>query len=173
MMLKTWADKFDLVEFCNVTDNHSRANKNKKEHIEKENFVRFIPWYLEARMKDAKNVRMITNRINEVEELDIGRVEVFNDVVFFTHGHSDKIKSIISDLTFMIREFPVAVFMSHIHRNYEDEYHGIDLIVSPSLIGNGNFSKDIRKSSLARQKMTIFENINGKAVRSGSFFINF
>lgn len=172
-MFEKWCSEFNAIEFYNVTDNHSRANKNKKEHIEKENFVRFIPWYLEARMKNVENFKIIKNIINEIEDYDIGVVDIFNEKALFTHGHCDSIKSIISDLSFMTRIFPIAVFMGHIHKNYEDEHHMIDLIVSPSMIGNGNYSKDIRASSKARQKLTIFENVEGKVERSGTFFINF
>ena len=53
-MLLEFAKHINQIEFYSVTDNHSRVNKNKKEHIEKESFSRFIPWHLKTRLVNIK-----------------------------------------------------------------------------------------------------------------------
>ena len=118
-MIVEFAKEINKVEFCSVLDNHSRINKNKKEHIEKESFARFIPWYLETRLVNVENVDIIKNRINDVEEFNIGLVDIFHEKAFFVHGHEDKISTVISDLTLMTKIFPIAVFTSHLHQNME------------------------------------------------------
>lgn len=171
-MLATFAKEIPVVEFHSVTDNHSRINKNYKEHIEKESFSRFIPWYIETRVSDIENIKVVKNKINEVEEFEIGVFDIFEEKAFYVHGHNDKIATMISDLTLMTKMFPIAVFTGHLHKNFEDEVHGIDLIMNPSAIGSGEYSKKIRKTSRPRQKLTIYENNNGVVERVGTFFIN-
>lgn len=171
-MLTEFAKEINLVEFCSVLDNHSRTNKNKKEHIEKESFARFIPWFLEPRLANIRNIKIVKNRINEIEEFNIGLIDIFHEKAFFVHGHEDKVSSVISDLTLMTKIFPIAVFIGHLHQNMEMEVHSIDLIMNPSLIGTGEYAKSIRKSSKSRQKLTIYENNNGSVERVSTFFIN-
>ena len=71
----------------------------------------------------------------------------------------------ISDLSLLTKTFPIAIFSGHIHKDYEDEKHGTDLIVNPPLVTPGEYAKKIRASSKQAQKLTIFENINGEANR--------
>lgn len=173
VFIELLAENFNEVEYHSVTDNHARLSKKKDEHIEKENFVKFMDWWLETRLKDVKNVKISTNKINGVRDYDIGRFKIFDEVAFFQHGHKGKMRTIVEDLTLMLREFPIAIFTSHYHRNYEDEVHGIDLIMNPSGIGADDYAKDIRKSSKPRQKMTIFENDKENGVsRLATFFID-
>ena len=171
-MMLEFAKNINQVEFYSVVDNHSRTNKNKKEHIEKESFSRFIPWHLKTRLSNIQNIKIVENKINEVEEFDIGIVDIFHEKAFFVHGHNDKVRDVIPDLTLMTKMFPIAVFYSHIHHNYEDEVHGIDLITNPSGIGTNDYAKNIRKTSKPRQKLTIFENNNGNVERVSTFYIN-
>lgn len=171
-MLVEFAKEINNVEFHSVLDNHSRTNKNKKEHIEKESFARFIPWFLETRLSSIKNISIMKNRINEIEEFNIGLVDIFHEKAFFVHGHEDKVSSVISDLTLMTKIFPIAVFIGHLHQNMEMEVHSIDLIMNPSLIGTGEYAKSIRKSSKSRQKLTVYENNDGVVERVSTFFIN-
>lgn len=171
-MLITMAKSIEEVEFYSVLDNHSRINKSKFEHIEKESFGMFIPWFLETRLSNVKNIKIMKNRINEVEDLDIGVVDIFHEKAFFSHGHNDKVASVIQDLTLMTRIFPISVFLGHLHQNMEKEVHGIDMIMNPSLIGSGEYSKSIRKTSKPRQKLTIYENNDGQVDRVCTYFIN-
>lgn len=171
-MLKHFARHIELVEFYSVTDNHSRINKNKKEHIEKESFSRFIPWFVKERVSSIKNISVISNIINEVEEFEIGMFDIFDEKAFFVHGHNDRLTSVVPDLTLITKIFPIAVFIGHLHKNYEDEIHGIDLIMNPSAVGTGEYAKNIRKSSKPRQKLTIYSKGNGEVERVATFLIN-
>lgn len=171
-MLTIMAESIEEVEFYSVLDNHSRINKSKFEHIEKESFGMFIPWFLETRLSNVENIKIMKNRINEVEDLDIGVVDIFHEKAFFSHGHQDRVASVIQDLTLMTRIFPISVFLGHLHQNMEKEVHGIDMIMNPSLIGSGEYSKSIRKTSKPRQKLTIYENNDGNVDRVCTYFVN-
>lgn len=147
----------DEIEFYTVTDNHSRTNKNKKEHIEAENFNRIIEWFLQTRFKDFERVHIKNNYIGTYEDLEIGHAKVFNKDILFVHGHNDRLGSIVPNLSLMTKIFPIAIFTGHLHTNYRSEDSEIDLIMSPSLIGANNYSKSIRKTSKPAQKLTVFE----------------
>lgn len=167
-LLTSWAEYFDTIDYYSVLDNHSRVTPNKKEHIEKENFNRFVDWFLEARLKNVKNIRIHKNDIDQ----NIGVIDIFNEKAFFVHGHLDRPTNIVQNLTLMTRIFPIAVFMGHLHHNIEDEIHGVDLIMSPSLSGTDDYSVSVRATGLARQKMTIYKN-DKKVKRLCTYFIEF
>jgi len=171
-MLLEFAKNINQVEVYSVTDNHSRINKNYKEHIEKESFTRFVPWHLKTRLINIKNIKILDNQINDVLDCEIGVIDIFNEKALFTHGHRDKIATMVQDLSLMTKIFPIAVFTGHLHRNFEDEVHGIDLIMNPSGIGTGEYAKGIRKSSKPRQKLTIYEDNSGVVDRVCTFIIN-
>lgn len=171
-MMVEFAKHFSLVEFHTVLDNHSRINKDKKEHIEKESFGRFVPWYMKSRLSQIHNIQIVSNHINGVEEFDVGVFDIFHEKAFFEHGHNGRLNTTVADLTLMTKIFPIAIFTSHYHKNFEDEVHGIDLIMNPSGVGTNDYAKSIRKSSKARQKLTIFENNDGSVERVSTFFIN-
>jgi len=172
IMLLEFAKNINEVEFYSVTDNHARINKNYKEHIEKESFGRFIPWHLKTRLANIDNIKILDNKINDVLDYEIGIVDIFHEKAIMVHGHRDKVATMVQDLSLMTRIFPIAVFTGHLHRNFEDEIHGIELIMNPSAVGTGDYAKGIRKSSKARQKLTIYENNNGEVERVSTFIIN-
>ena len=161
-----------VVEFYSVVDNHSRTNYSKTDHIEKENFSRFIEWYLKARFSGESRIEIKSNIIHGFEDFEIGVVDIYNSKIMFSHGHNDKLATIVPDLTMIIKEFPVAVFTGHLHKNYEDEQNEIDLIMSPSLVGVNKYAKSIRRTSRPRQKLVTFKNVDGVAVRDCTYTLD-
>lgn len=171
-MLTQFSTFFD-VEFYSVLDNHSRVNANYAQHIEKESYARLTSWYVKGRLEDNSRVKVIENRIGEIEDYDIGVVPIFNEKGLFVHGHNDKIGSVIPDITMLSGIRPVSIFMGHLHSNIEKEEHEIDLIINPSLIGSGVYSKQIRRASLPRQKLNIYiKDDSGSVIREKMYFIN-
>lgn len=171
-MLLEFAKNINKVGFYSVVDNHSRDSRNKMEHIEKESFSMFIPWYLKTRLSNVHNIEIINNKINGIDECDIGMIDILGEKAIFTHGHNGRMNSMVSDLALMTRTFPIAIFMGHFHKNFEEETHGIDLIMNPSMVGVGNYAKRIRRSSAPRQKLAIFEKREGKVERICTFMVN-
>jgi hypothetical protein len=157
-MLSKFANKFSWVLFYHVLDNHSRVFANKDEHIAGESFARFIPWYLKPRLQMFDNIEIVANTKDE----EIGVTTICGKTIFFTHGHNDKMNSIVSDLALMLKQIPDYVFAAHWHHNVEDEVHGCEVVVNQSLIGVDEYGKKIRKTSKPAQKFMIFNEEDGR-----------
>lgn len=157
-ILCRFANEFNSVVFYSVLDNHSRVFANKEESIAGESFARFIPWYMQARLKDIENIEIKTDALDE----EIIVTEICGKKVFAVHGHCDKLHSVVSDLALMIKEIPDYVFVSHWHHNVEDEIHSCDVIVNQSLIGSDDYAKSLRKTSKPAQKFMIFNELEGR-----------
>jgi hypothetical protein len=89
--------------------------------------------------------------------------DVCGNTCFAVHGHRDNIKNVVADLSLMVKEFPKVVFMAHVHHNVEDEIHGCEVVVNPSLVATDDYAMSIRRSSNASQKMLIFDDM-GKEI---------
>jgi hypothetical protein len=157
-ILSKFANEFENVKFYNVLDNHSRVFANKEESLAGESFARFFPWYLKPRLKDFENIEIVKNELDE----DIIVTEICEKVCFAVHGHRDSLKSVVNDLSMMVRKIPDYVFVSHWHHNIEDEIHSCEVIVNQSLIGVDDHSKNIRKTSKPAQKFMIFNKEDGR-----------
>ena len=151
-ILTKFANEFQNVKFYNVLDNHSRVIQDKNNSLNKENFSRFIPWYVKARLSNVKNLEVVDNVLDD----DILVFNIYDYVCFAVHGHDDSINNIVQNLSLMVKTIPDYIFMGHYHRNITDEVHGCEIIVNSSLIGADEHSKKIRKTSKPAQKFVVF-----------------
>jgi len=157
-MLAEFAGYFGHIKFYSVVDNHSRLSPNKEDSITSENFMHLIPWYLNARLKHIPNIEIVDNDIDE----EIAVINVCGKKIFATHGHRDSLKNIVQDLTLMLRDFPDYIMTGHLHHLYENEIHGVEVIMIPSLSGVDQYSKEIRKTNKPAQRLIIFDNFEGR-----------
>lgn len=157
-MLVQFANNFDNVKLYTVLDNHSRVFANKHESVVGESFARFIPWYLKSRIVECGNVEIVDNSYDE----EINVATVCGKNVFAVHGHKDKLNTIVSDLSMMLKIIPDYIFVAHWHHNIEDEVHSCDIVANQSLIGVDSYSKDIRKTSKPAQKFMVFSKGVGR-----------
>lgn len=156
-ILYEFAGHFPEVKFYNVIDNHSRVMANKNESLNKENFQRFIPWYLKTRLDNIDNIQITNNALDE----EIAVVDICGSTCFAVHGHLDKVSNVVQNLSLMTKQIPDYVFMGHYHRNASDEIHQCDVVVNSSLIGADDYSKNIRKTSKPAQKFMVFVENEG------------
>jgi predicted phosphodiesterase len=145
--------EFEQVKLYNVRGNHDRVTPNKKDEIAKESFNDLIPWYLKARLSNVKNIEFIVNEIDD--EIIVSNIA--GQVVFGLHGHKDKVTNVVQNLTLMTKTIPNFVVMGHTHHHEENEIHGVEVIVNSSFSGVDEYSKDIRATSKAAQKLIIFD----------------
>jgi hypothetical protein len=157
-ILCRFASKFKSVVFYQVLDNHSRVFASKEDSIAGESFARFIPWYMQPRLKEFNNIEINTDALDG----EIMVAEICGKKIFAVHGHCDKLSSVVGDLTMMIRQIPDYIFVSHWHHNVEDEIHSCEVIVNQSLIGSDDYSKNIRKTSKPAQKFMVFNSEDGR-----------
>lgn len=159
------ANYFEKVKVYSVKGNHDRISSRKEEEIKTESFHDFVTWYMGARLENLPNVTMMDNKYDS----EIIVATILGRTYFGVHGHLDNYSKVIQDLTMMIQKFPTAVFAGHIHKNFENEIHGVDLIVNGGFAGTNNYSKDSRLLSKAHQKLLWLDR-NG---RKATFYIKY
>ena len=159
------AKYFDKVFVYSVKGNHDRVSSRKEEEIKTESFHDFVVWYMQARLDSVDNVTFMDNEYDS----EIIVAEILGRTYFGVHGHLERYPSVIQNLTLMIRKFPDAIFGGHIHKNFENEIHGIDLIVNGGFAGTNEYSKDHRLISKSHQKLLWLDE-NG---RKATFYIKY
>jgi hypothetical protein len=164
-MIAKFANEFDKVVFYSVKGNHDRTQSRKEEEIRTESFHEFIPWYMKARLEHFENVIFQKNEIDD----EIIIADILGHTYFGVHGHLEGLGKVITDLTMMTRKFPTAVFSAHIHKNFENEIHQVDLIVNGGFAGTDDYAKDKRLISKPHQKLLL---LDGKG-RSDTHYIRF
>lgn len=158
-MIATLANTYPSVKFYSVAGNHDRVASRKEEEIRTESFHEFVPWYMEARLKDFDNVEIVKNEYDS----EIIVADILNNTYFGVHGHLDNLGQVVQNLTLMIQKFPTAVLSGHIHKNFENEVHSVDIIVNGGFAGTNDYAKDRRLTSKAHQKFLIVDEKGRKS----------
>lgn len=164
-LLAVLANEFETVHYYNVKGNHDRVAARKEEEVRTESFHNFIVWYMKARLEKFENIIFHDNDVDS--EIIVANIE--GHTYFGVHGHLDNLGKVVTDLTMMTRMFPKAVFLGHYHKNFENEVHGVDLIVNGSFGGVDDYAKDNRWTGKAHQKLLWLDDKGRKA----TFYINF
>jgi predicted phosphodiesterase len=157
-LIADYANYFDKIFLYFVNGNHDRAKADKEENLPDESYGRFIPFYLKARLASFTNVEFVENKY----DLNIADAEILGHPVLAVHGDKDSTKDVVQNLTLMTGIKPEYIFMGHIHRNFEDEVHQVDIVVNPSLSGVDTHAKEIRRTSKPAQKFMIFCRDEGR-----------
>lgn len=163
--MSVFANHFEKVNIHSVKGNHDRVSSRKEEEIKTESFHDFVTWYMEMRLEKFKNVTLHENTYDS----EIAVMEIENNTYFGVHGHLDNHPSMIQNLTMMIKKFPTAVISCHVHKNLENEIHGVDLIVNGGFAGTNGYAKDGRMTSKAHQKLLWLDSKG----RRSTFYIKF
>lgn len=158
-MISVLANKYPKVVFRSVAGNHDRTAARKEEEVRTESFHEFVPWYLRARLEKFDNVEILDNEIDS----EIIVADILGHTYFGVHGHLDNLAQVVQNLTLMVRKFPTAIFSAHIHKNFENEIHGVDLIVNGGFAGTDDYAKDRRLTSKAHQKFLILDEKGRKS----------
>jgi len=164
-LLCVLANNFETVHYYNVKGNHDRVSARKEEEVKTESFHEFIAWYMQARLENFENIVFHNNDLDS----EIIVAEILGNNYFAVHGHLDNLGNVVQNLTLMTKVFPTAVFLGHYHRNFENEIHGVDLIVNGSFGGVDDYAKDGRMTGKAHQKLLWIDE-NG---RKATFYIKF
>ena len=132
-----------------VLENHSRINKNKKEHIEAESFGKLIDFIVQDRIKDDR-VMFVGNPLDD----NIGLTQFGGLNVAYVHGHLDHPKSVKDKLDNLIGVQMDLVVMAHRHHILIDE----NVVQVGSLKGTDSYAFDHRLVSKASQTMIFFSD---------------
>lgn len=156
-MLNDLSPHIPQIKVYSTTGNHGRCSANIKDSIDTENFEKIIPWYLESRLRDKKNIEIVTNEYED----DIIIYKFLNETIFAVHGHNDKISEAVTNLSEMFKIYPTEVHMGHFHSYQEFDKHSMVTIVNGTLSGVDKYAKNIRKTSIPTQVLSIY-NKEGK-----------
>jgi len=145
----------DEIDYGETLDNHGRATANYKEHIEAENFGRFISWWMAERLANLKSKVKLTDNYWDA---NLGRV-VLDDgrVLYYVHGHLDKQSQVFSNLIALTREVPSLVVMGHTHTALAQETNFGEVFVGGSLKGMDDYGRKKHYVRTPSQKLIIFE----------------
>ena len=151
------SEHFTVVEYYTAIGNHGRVSPNKEESLYNENFELLIPWYIEAKLSNVPNVKIMKN------EVDAGIItaNVFTEVVFGVHGDRDSLARAGSVLPAMLRKFPLSIWAGHLHSFGAETFHGIELIKSGSLCGTDEYAKNMRLTGKPCQTVAIYNKEEG------------
>lgn len=152
-MLMEFALVFDKVIYTDVVGNHGRIMPLKSDSINEENLEYLITFSLKLMLKNIKNIEFEDNYYDD----DIIVKNIAGVTIFETHGDKDKITKIAQDLTMMLDK-PNEIHSAHTHHSQADEVHGVEIFIGRSFSGVDTYSKNLRLTSKAGQKLYVYEN---------------
>lgn len=142
---------FRFIRFINIIGNHARLITNKHESIFTENLENLIPWYLESRLRDFKNVVIYKDQDGYFID------ETFSPAHVYVHGDLDHVSSVAKSLPQMLGIVPRYIFCGHIHHDTVKEFGRTKVISNGSLIGVDDYALSKRFYAEPMQKMHIFK----------------
>ncbi|GMX64400.1 hypothetical protein Elgi_36690 [Paenibacillus elgii] len=143
---------FRSIKFINIIGNHARLISNKNESIFTENLENLIPWFLEARLKDFKNIEIY----RDMDGYYVDRT--FEQTHIYVHGDLDHVSSAAKALPQMLGIVPRYIFCGHIHHDTVKEYGRTKVISNGSMIGVDDYAISKRFYAEPMQKMHIFDD---------------
>ncbi len=147
----TVLSQYAHVNYISVSDNHSRVEPNKKESLQTESFARIIDWFLHERLSSNNNVEFIDNTFSE----DFAVFNVFEHTVVAVHGDKDPQKGIIDKLNSYLQGHIDLLISAHRHHFTADENNFTEFYCNGSLIGQDQYSSDLRLNSKPSQLLFI------------------
>lgn len=143
--------KIVTVEFHTVSDNHSRIEPNKKESLDLESLHRIVPWFVNTRLADNKNITICDNKYDG----DIAVFDCDGWTVAMAHGNKDTISNITSHLSLMTGEHIDLICTAHMHHFACDEVNQCLVVSNPSLMGTDTYAKNKRLTSRPAQTLIL------------------
>lgn len=131
--LSRLCERFNLVYLSVVPGNHSRVGK-KDDSLKDERLDNLIPWYIESRLSNINNFKIIKNNIDSTMNMVNIRGKNYVNV----HGDYDNFSNIQKTID-MIGEDVYCVHFGHKHHNAFDYNQRYKTIMSGSLMGIDDF----------------------------------
>ena len=128
--VKELSKVFAHVYVANVAGNHTRIGK-KDECLRDERTDDLIPWYMEAKLENYKNVSFIKEKYDPT----IANVTIRGKEYLMVHGDFDSFSETgVNKLVAMTRTFPQGIFYGHMHKC------SYDYVASTQIVRSGSFS---------------------------------
>jgi predicted phosphodiesterase len=141
---------FIEVNFTIVSGNHSRLN-TKDNSLKEERLDDLVPWYINARLQNIKNINIHKNNIDNTFSIIHIRSKLFVGI----HGDYDSLKNMVSNMTMMIGEKPYGIVTGHLHHNSFDNIQGVKVIMSGSVLGMDDYCIEKRIFGIPQQIVSV------------------
>lgn len=155
-MLIELSQYFHTVSLYVTPGNHSRISPKKEDSLDGENIDLLLPYYLQARLQNFKNIFINENKI----EQEIAMFDVRGNFVASSHGHKDKPENVVQNFTMMFGKKPDLVYLGHRHTNGLTTVYDTKVIESGCVSGSDNYAISIRKTNKPEQTVSVV-NENG------------
>ena len=136
--------------------NHGRCTASYRENIDSENFEYLILWHLKTRLSSITNIKF---NENEYED-EIIVFKVFDRTIFGVHGHKDKPKSVVDNLTRLLKIIPDEIHMGHYHDFAEKD----NVLINGSLSGMDKYAISKRYNAKPMQTLKIYTKDNDEII---------
>ena len=146
---------FNKVYFISASGNHSRLTTGKENAMHDDRLDDIVSWCVGLKLSHISNFIMWSGIDTSMSVFNVrGKTYVA------VHGdYDDFSKSGIHKLISMIRVFPEACFMGHLHTIAVDEVNEVKMIRGGSLAGSGDsFTVEKRLSGKASQLVAIADD---------------
>lgn len=150
-MLSRMANHFNHIYVYTTPGNHSRISPKKEDALNGENMDVLLPFYLNARMQNIKNITICDNTI----EPEIAMFNIRGNNVFAAHGHKDSPSNVVQNFTMMFGIKPDIVFLGHRHTNSMETVYDTKVIQSGCVSGSDNYATSIRKTNRPEQTVSV------------------
>ena len=152
-MIQDLSQYFNNVYVYTVEGNHSRIVAKKEDSLQGENMDILLPFYLQAKLQNYKNVHIKENTICQ----DIAMFNVRGNNVFASHGDKDSPSSVVQNWTMMFGIKPDIVLLGHRHTNGMTTVYDTKVLESGSICGADQYALSIRKTNKPEQTVSVID----------------
>lgn len=139
---------FESITVITTLGNHGRIVPEKTANITKENFEGIIPHFLR---RDVEDIKIISSGTEDFTKYNIG-----DKLICVTHGHTDKLNTIVHDFTLMYNQIPTEIHSAHRHSFKDMNECDVMVMVNGSLMGTDDYALSIRKRTKPSQSLIIY-----------------
>lgn len=152
-MIQDLSQYFNNVYVYTVEGNHSRLVAKKEDSLQGENMDILLPFYLQAKLQNYRNVHIKENTVCQ----DIAMFNVRGNNVFASHGDKDSPSSVVQNWTMMFGIKPDIVLLGHRHTNGMTTVYDTKVLESGCISGTDAYAMSIRKCNRPEQTVSIID----------------
>lgn len=147
---------FNNVELRGVSGNHSRIQEKKENALLGERLDSLIVWFIKSMLKNADNIIVYDENIDETVSTFIIRDKLY----FGVHGDFDSTNSTsIAKLALWVKMTPYCILCGHKHFPAMTDVSGIKVVQSGSLGGSGDeYTRQKRLTGKPSQTVLVVNN---------------
>lgn len=156
VFIRALSERFNEVHIYITPGNHSRLSPKKELSLKGENLDNLLPFYLDAKFQNSKNVFIYENFIDS----EIAEFNVRGNIVQASHGDKDSPATVVQKFTMLTGVKPDLIYLGHRHTNGLTTVYDTKVIESGCVSGTDNHALNYRLRNKPEQTVSII-NKNG------------